>query len=969
MQLRPVDTKLPETVTATGSPTRPAGASDDALRRTDPVDGGDVLRSGRCGRYEVLGMVGSGGMGVVFEARDPVLDRKVALKLLRPRRHLSAADNAERLAVEARAMARLAHPNVVTVFEIDWVDAHVYVAMELVAGTTLRGWLHDRPRRWREIVEMFVAAGRGLAAAHAAGLVHRDFKPDNVLIGADGRPRVTDFGLVVGAGDDDGEDLIAAAAQDGDATLRGGTAGTPAYMSAEQWTGKPIDARSDQFAFCVALWEALYRRRPFAGARAREIRDAVCAGTIAEPSKRDVPRWLLAMLRRGLAHDPEARWPDMTALLDALVRRIRAQGRWAAAAITAGIAIASAAVAATVVASREAPDPCAPPTDRLARMWGPVRGQTVRTHLAAIDPAHGLIRFSKIASVFDAAADSWSAMHVAACRATRVEGRQSDTLLDRRMECLDRWLGELGDTVRIVEQAASPAAVDQSIHAATALSPLDVCANTRALAEVLPPASAADRLMASALVDRTRELDVAQRASRLDGLAAKAADLVAAARALGHAPTLAGALAMQVRLRNALGERAATEPLLRELVDVAARVHDDRDEAFAWMQLLALLTYSRGKPDDALVLVPVARAAVLRAGEPIDLRADLLYHQAIVFDYGSRPAEGVVLLEEERRLLEQAGATSPGSPLASRLGDVLYETGESYLRADNLERAITAAHESIARWRAVSGVDSADEAFSWLNLSVALQRAGRLDEALDAATQAVRLREARLGDSVSLALTLVVQAGVLDEHGRFAESLPIYDRALRMSRATMAPGDLGLGDPLIDRGVALVHLGRFDEAVRDYDEAIALFERVGGKTINLPLAVYNRADVALRRGRCEDAIRDDLRAIQLFEAVVPPTAYQLLYPLSGEGACLVRLGRPAEAIAVLERALRCKASGADAFEVARAKAYLGRARVETGRDVAGGLAMARAARPGIAASADGAEELRMLDRWLAGHAR
>jgi tetratricopeptide (TPR) repeat protein len=197
----------------------------------------------------------------------------------------------------------------------------------------------------------------------------------------------------------------------------------------------------------------------------------------------------------------------------------------------------------------------------------------------------------------------------------------------------------------------------------------------------------------------------------------------------------------------------------------------------------------------------------------------------------------------------------------------------------------------------------------------------------------------------------------------------VYDRALPMSRATMTPGDVNLSHGLINRGVALGHLRRFDESLRDYNEAIALLERTGGNPINLAIAVYNRGDLAARRGHCDEAIPDHDRSIALLEKLGVPTFYVLMYPLSGKGMCLVRSGRPAEAIPVIERALRCKASGADDFEVARAKGYLGRALVETRRDVAGGLAMVRAARPAIAAAHDGAEELALLDRWLQAHAR
>jgi tetratricopeptide (TPR) repeat protein len=955
------------TVTGTDSPTRAAGGSADPAGRRGYIDGSGIVKSGRWGRYEVLGQLGAGGMGVVFEAHDPSLHRKVALKLLQPRHNRSSADAARRLAVEAQAMARLAHPNVVTVFEIDRVGEQVYVAMELVAGTTLRGWLGARRRRWREILQMFTAAGRGLAAAHAAGLVHRDFKPDNVLIGSDGRPRVCDFGLVVDADGDGDAELPGTPGHDGGGATR--ASGTPAYMSAEQWTGQPVDARSDQFAFCVALWEALYESRPFSGRRWQDVRAAACSGVIAEPQGgRRVPRWLLAMMRRGLSVDPQARWPDMTTLLDALERRAAAGRRRAIAAVAVAIAVASATVAAAVAGSRGALDPCGPPTDRLASAWGPVRAIALRVHLLTVDPVQGPSRFATSAATIAAAAESWSDMYVAACRATRVEGRQSDALLDRRMQCLDRWLVELDDTVDVVAQANDPAAVDRSVAAAASLSPLDVCADVRALDAAPPPASAADRVTAVALANRTRELDVAQRAGRLEGLAPRATELVAAARALGHAPTLAGALVVQVRIINRLAERGLAEPILRELIDVAARLHDDRSEAFAWTNLMVMMSQARGKTDDALALVPSARAAVLRAGDPIDLRADLLYAHAIVLDSGARPAEGLVLLEEERHLLEQAGASSPLSPLAGRLCDALSETATSYLKSEHLDASISAAREAIERRRAISGPDSLDEADGWQNLSVALQRAGRFDEALAAIKEAGRLRAGRLGTSAALALTLVAEASVLDDLGRWDQSVAVYERALAMSRATLPPGDVTLARALINSGLARSRVRRFDDALRDFNEAIALFENAGSASVNLAIALNDRGDVVSRRGDCAQADRDFTRSIELLDKL-HVTHYVLRYPLNGKGACLVRSGRPAEAIPLLERAQRIKTGQADTSEIARTKVYLGWALVDTRRDVAGGLAMVRAARAAMVAGPDSAEEVPMLDRWLAAHTR
>ncbi|HEY0985671.1 MAG TPA: tetratricopeptide repeat protein, partial [Kofleriaceae bacterium] len=613
--------------------------------------------------------------------------------------------------------------------------------------------------------------------------------------------------------------------------------------------------------------------------------------------------------------------------------------------------------------------PCAPPVDRLAAVWGPRRAIALRAHLVAVDPVQGATRFDRSAAKLDAAATSWQDMYVDACRATRVERRQSDAVLDRRMECLDRWLVELGQTVDVVAQASDYAAVDQAVRATSSLSPLDVCADARALDAAPPPTSAADRATAVALANRTRELDVAQRAGRLDGLSLRARELVAAARALGHGPTLASALVVQVRILNRLNERGTAEPILRELLEVAARLHDDRDEVFAWTNLMVMMSQARGRTDEALALVPSARAAVVRAGDPIELRADLLYAQAIVLDQGARSAEGLVLLKEERALLEQAGATSPLSPLAGRLSEALDETANSYLKSDDIDASIAVAREAIERRRAVSGPDSLDEADTWQKISTAQQRARRLDQSLAAIEEAGRLRAGRLGTSAALALTLAAEASVLDDLGRLDESVAVYERALAMCRATMSSGDVNLGRTLINSGLALSRVRRYDDAVRNYDEAIALFEKASGGTISLAIAVSNRGDIVAHRGDCEQANRDFTRSIELLDKLTAPNLYVRVYPLSGKGACLLELGRPAEAIPVLERAVGVTVSAADAHEIARAKANLGRALVETRRDVAGGLAMARAARPAILAGPDRAVELPILDRWLAAHAR
>jgi formylglycine-generating enzyme required for sulfatase activity len=294
---------------------------DDGAAGTPPsLDAG-----ARLGRYLIIERVGSGAMGVVYGAYDPELDRKIALKLLKG----GPAGNDEtarpRLLREAKAMARLSHPNVIAVHDVGVFDGQVFLAMEFLGGGTLRSWLDARRRGLRELLGVFVAAGRGLMAAHAAGLVHRDFKPENVLLDREGRPRVVDFGLAREAKDRPEHvpappPVTATSGTRLETLTRNGTwLGTPAYMAPEQFMGEPTDERTDQFSFCVALYEALYGERPFASESVFRLLHDVSEGRLLPvPEDREVPAWIRRAVLRGLKADPAARWPSMAALIAAL---------------------------------------------------------------------------------------------------------------------------------------------------------------------------------------------------------------------------------------------------------------------------------------------------------------------------------------------------------------------------------------------------------------------------------------------------------------------------------------------------------------------------------------------------------------------------------------------------------------------------------------------------------------------------
>jgi serine/threonine protein kinase len=283
-------------------------------------------RGTRVGRYVVQELVGTGAMSTVYAAHDPDLDRLIALKLLRS--HDGGDELRARLFREAKAMARLSHPDVITVHDVGAYGALLFVAMELVVGGTLRDWLAREARDWRQVLAVFLRAGRGLACAHAAGLVHRDFKPDNVLVGDDGRVRVTDFGLARGVREvaGPGEDLgsFPGDALDATITRTGALVGTPAYMAPEQLLGASADARSDMFGFSVALYEALYGERPFAGTNIAALRTSTASGVLrAAPLTSPVPEAVREVLVRGLRPRPDDRFPSMDALLCALDASVR----------------------------------------------------------------------------------------------------------------------------------------------------------------------------------------------------------------------------------------------------------------------------------------------------------------------------------------------------------------------------------------------------------------------------------------------------------------------------------------------------------------------------------------------------------------------------------------------------------------------------------------------------------------------
>ncbi len=409
----------------------PACATLIAVAAPPSRAGGQPALAGTgAGRSDATGccdLVGRGGMGEVYAAHDPELDRRVAIKILRADARPDDNIEAARLAREAQAVAKLSHPNVVAIYDVGSSAGRMFLAMELVEGETLAVWLAHHTRTTSEILSMFLMAGRGLAAAHRAGIVHRDFKPQNVMVARDGSARVMDFGLAAAGGGPGQTHQVRL-------TKAGAILGTPLYMSPEQMVGQTVDPRADQFSFCVALWEALHGARPFEGSTVLELRGDVLAGRPRPgPLRSRVPRRIQAALVRGLSVDRARRFPDMNALLEELTAApTGAPTRTAAVGVALGLALAGLVAGGLAWRARARKVAACDPAPKLANVWettadGPTRLEMRTAFLAvANEVPDARERFERVSQILDGYANEWASASRADLRGGQPRGGWRD---------------------------------------------------------------------------------------------------------------------------------------------------------------------------------------------------------------------------------------------------------------------------------------------------------------------------------------------------------------------------------------------------------------------------------------------------------------------------------------------------------------------------------------------------------------
>jgi eukaryotic-like serine/threonine-protein kinase len=839
----------------------------------------------RVGRYVLHRVIGVGAMGTVWAASDPELDRAVAIKIL----HADAARLRTRANFlrEAQATARLVHRNVVTIHDVGVADDRLFLAMELVAGLTLRQWLQT-PRGWREIVDVLRGAAMGLAAAHDAGIVHRDVKPDNVLLelhadGSVARVVVSDFGLAAAPDPSSSAitraDLVPSGEIDAlEVTQDSSFQGTAAYAAPEQ-RGGTCDARSDQFSFCVTAHEALWGERPPA------------------PTSGCAPRWLRRAVMRGLSSHPTQRFPDMRALSAAL----DPQRRRRAATIVAGVAACSAALGIAVASRTAEPERlsyCDRVTSQLDGVWDePSRLEIEAAFLATHEPS-AADAWASVSARIDTFASEWVEAQTQACLA-QTDGTVPRDVLALRMTCLDRQLGRaraIGEALRVMDRDAVLRSSDSVAH----LGSPSVCSDDEQLSR---------RAAARIDVDPRVQLELDSMLSRAEALAhtakfaeseAIAQDALALAREVGDRWAAAEAL-LEIAVPRQWRQRPTAEQAFHDALSAALAVEHHRVAALSMIGLLELWDAdTAGGAERAEQWERHCRATISAMGGDVGLEIELgvalgnvylkfarydeaeaAYRRALALREGSehdillagahanlasieaargRYEEALVGFRHSHALIE--GVYGPRHPNAAialvNVGSATAELGDLETAHQQHLRALEILEENFGREHA--GLAPALRMLAWNGLA-----RKRYADALPYAERALAIARRESGErDESTARSLAMVAAIELELGRAAESVAHCEEALVIARAALGADHPTVAEFDVECGFAATEAGHEAEARRHFETAIAVREaRLGPDDPEIGRAWTGIAELELKLGHSRQAVVAATRAHEL----------------------------------------------------------------------------------------------------------
>jgi len=784
-----------------GEPKGGVGAGDATFIQTDYQPSGnsggknaasDIARGSTIGRYVVIDKIGAGGMGEVFMAFDPDLDRKVALKLVKPTGSDTAkADSARvRLVREGQAMAKLSHPNVIPVFDVGTIGRNVYIAMEFVEGQDLRSWLDAEDRDWPAILQHFLAAAAGLQAAHEAGLVHRDFKADNALVGADDRLRVIDFGVAHKATDSVPESSASPAASSSAlaaaigatpnvATKTGALMGTPLYMAPEQFLGDEVDERTDQFNFCASLYEALFRQPPFDGDTITKLMINVTGGELREmPESSDVPGWLRDALKTGLSPERNDRYTTMAELVAAITPP--EPRKLAVPLLLAGLFVAFIVVAVLLMSQNKASraDACNGLDEPMQKVWSSERQGKVRAALLGSKLSYADAAWTRVKKAIDGYSAEWIAGRKHACQATAVAKEQTNEMLGRRMACYDQRLREL-DAVVTVIASVDATVVEYAAQAASNLSPVAMCANqSRLLALTSENVAPGKARAVNELRDKLATIKALQSAGKYADGVKLAKDVYARAKELAWRRGIARAAFWIGDLESRLGHHVVAEERLFEAVRIASEHDDYATEALAWVDLTHVVAISRERHKVGGRWAKHAAVAIKRGGGDRVLQGRLHFTQGHIESRRLNYARALAEYKTAAALLTRvlgpdhylvAGAVGAQGSMLKKLGRYAEAAEKQQRAAAATERAMGSKHPHLA--------------IILNNLGNALSRLGKYDAARKAYLQSIDIRMEALGKQHPGVASPLLNLGQLHERlGDNGKAEAFYTRALAIRR-------------------------------------------------------------------------------------------------------------------------------------------------------------------------------------------
>ncbi|HFE47242.1 MAG TPA: tetratricopeptide repeat protein, partial [Nannocystis exedens] len=803
-----------------------------------------------------------------------------------------------RLLREAKALARLSHPNVVAIHDVGTFGDCIFLAMEFVDGQTLGTWLKARPRPWKECVEILIKAGEGLAAAHRAGLIHRDFKPENVVIGHDGRVRVLDFGLAR-ASDDLAESvgvaslgIEASTSIKVDITTTGVLVGTPAYMSPEQHLGRAADARSDLFAFCVALYQALYGERPFEGTNLSVLAANVIQGKIRPaPAGVKVPTWLHKLVLQGLSVDPKARFASMEVLLehlrhDPLRIRMRWLGVVAVSALGIGIAVGT-------LGGKVEP-PCQGAERRLAGIWDTGRKEAIKAAFVATGLPYAVPAWQSTERALDAYSKHWVTMHTEACEATQVRREQSEEMLDLRMLCLARQRGEL-EALTDVFVEATPKVVENALEGVGRLPIVASCGDLQALRErIPPPTDPAVRERVGRIrghLAEAKALDIAGKWVQALGLAKSALE---ESVEVAYPPLEADALLVVAAIQQQLGEYDEVMKSLLRAAKTAAGSRYDEAVAIAWIETIYVAGIRLASYDRALWAGQAADVGIRRVegaaadsgGPRAVLRARLDLNLARVHH---RMKSDEAVEEAKRALGVFEKELGEAHPLVHQSLTVLalaaldrHQLGEAQRHFD---RALAIA-------RRVSGSEHPSVAGVLNNYAELELRRNKVEDALRLAREALTIREQVLAsDHADLAKSYEQIARIEYRLGHFEDAQKNYSRALEIYDKHPTANAPYRGTCHNGRAMVALRQQQRKAAMEDFRAAMEAFRGAyGADHANTAIAEMNLGEMMIEEGQIDAGLEHVEAAIEFLRAAKSSDDY-LAYALVVAGSSRLDSGQ------------------------------------------------------------------------------